>query len=163
GPRTREAFERFLGEHRAARDLMSGASPAEDFQSYAHLPFVTDRFFSEDRWFLTGEAGAFTDPFYSPGSDFIATANELTVAAIEADRAGEPLRERLEAYNAFYRLKYETTLRLYAKLYPVFGSFEVFRLKYLLDFNNYYNLVVWPFMAGRITDPAWIRDELRLG
>src|SRR5262249_33463180 len=34
-------------------------------------------------------------------------------------------------------------------------------LKYLLDFNNYYNLVVWPFMADRLTDVSWIREELK--
>ena len=31
-----------------------------------------------DRWCLVGEAGAFLDPFYSPGSDFIAMANTFT-------------------------------------------------------------------------------------
>ncbi len=30
------------------------------------------------RWSLVGEAGAFLDPFYSPGSDFIAISNTLT-------------------------------------------------------------------------------------
>ena len=164
-PRTQEAFEAFLREHRAARDLMEGAV-VEDFQAYAHLPYTTSHFFdAEDRWFLTGEAGAFTDPFYSPGSDFIATANELGVALLEADLRGEApadQKKRADAYDAFYKLKYETTLRLYAKLYPTFGSYEIFRLKFLLDFNNYYNLVTWPFMAGRITDPAWLEGEIRL-
>jgi hypothetical protein len=31
----------------------------------------------------------------------------------------------------------------------------------MLDFNNYYNLVVWPFMADKYRDPAWLRGELR--
>ena len=33
---------------------------------------------ASDRWCLVGEAGAFLDPFYSPGSDYIAIANTLT-------------------------------------------------------------------------------------
>lgn len=164
GPRTKEAFEAFLASHRSSRDLMAGAV-FEDFQAYSHLPYHTDRFFSPSRWGLTGESGAFVDPFYSPGSDFIATANEFVTSLILADldgRAAE-LPERAELYNAFYRLKYEATLRLYSKLYPIFGSYEVFRAKYLLDFNNYYNLVVWPFMADRLTDVAWLREELKFG
>jgi flavin-dependent dehydrogenase len=162
GPRTKEEFESFLDGHRACRDLMEGAV-FEDFQSYAHLAYHPETFFSKDRWALVGEAGAFLDPFYSPGSDFITTANEFTTSLILTERGGDAagLAERAEVYNAYYRFKYESTLRLYAKLYPVFGCFEVFRLKYLLDFNNYYNLVVWPFMADKLTDLDWLRAELR--
>ncbi len=164
GPRNKEAFEEFIKSHRSSRDLMEGAE-FEDYQGYAHLAYTTDQFFSTDRWGLTGEAGAFLDPFYSPGSDFITTANELLGSLILADFDGkkDEMAERVEVCNAFYRLKYESTLRLYAKLYPIFGSFEIYRLKYLLDFNNYYNLVVWPFMADKLTDMAWLKEELKFG
>ena len=160
--RTKEAFETFIKSHRSSRELMEGAV-FEDYQGYAHLAYYTDLFFSGDRWGLTGEAGAFLDPFYSPGSDFITTANELLTSLILTDLDGkkEEFQERLELHNAFYRLKYESTLRLYAKLYPIFGSFEIYRLKYLLDFNNYYNLVAWPFMADKLTDIRWLREELK--
>ncbi|MGK4002792.1 NAD(P)/FAD-dependent oxidoreductase [Sorangium sp. So ce1036] len=163
GPRTRAELERFLRAHRAVRDLLEGAE-LEDFQGYAHLPYHADRYFSTDRYAVTGEAGAFVDPFYSPGSDFIATSNEfitqMILADVRGDRAG--FEERVAAYDAYYRFKYDSTLRLYEHMYPVFGCFELYRLKYLLDFNNYYNLVLWPFMADRVTDVGWIREELRL-
>lgn len=161
GPRNREAFEAFLNEHRSSRDLMQGAI-FEDFQGYAHLPYHTEKFFSKDRWALTGEAGAFVDPFYSPGSDFIATANEFIGALLEADFGGarKDFEERVDMYDAYYRFKYESTLLLYSRMYPIFGSYEIFRLKYLLDFNNYYNLVYWPFLADKLTNVDWIRNEL---
>lgn len=161
--RKREPFEEFLRSHRSSRDLMEGAEFV-DFQAFAHLPYHSDKFFSEDRWALTGEAGAFVDPFYSPGSDFIATANEFIVSMIESELAGDTatFEKKVGAYNAYYRFKYELTLRLYAKLYPIFGSYEVFRLKFLLDFNNYYNVVVWPFMNDRLRDVDWIIEDLRL-
>src|SRR5262249_14669245 len=44
-----------------------------------------------------------------------------------------------------------------------FGSYEIYRLKYLLDFNNYYNLVVWPFMADKITELSWLREQVKFG
>ena len=161
GPRTKDEFEAFMRSHRSSRDLMEGAV-FEDFQAYAHLPYHSDVFFSKDRWALTGEAGAFTDPFYSPGSDFIATANEFIVSMILSDLDGDTtaFHEKVEAYNAYYKFKYESVIRLYIKMYPIFGSYEIYRLKYLLDFNNYYNLVLWPYMAGKLTDVAWIREEL---
>lgn len=74
-----------MNSHRSSRDLMQGAEFV-DFQAYAHLPYYTEQYFSKDRWALTGEAGAFVDPFYSPGSDFIATANEFIVSIV--DRVG---------------------------------------------------------------------------
>ena len=36
-----------------------------------------ERVYSPQRWALTGEAGAFADPLYSPGSDFIGLGNRL--------------------------------------------------------------------------------------
>jgi flavin-dependent dehydrogenase len=162
-PRAREELVRFLDGHRAARELLAGAE-MEDFQGYAHLPYHAEMYFSTDRLAVTGFAGAFTDPFYSPGSDFIATANEFIASMMLSDLDGDraAFEEKAAAYEAYYRFKYESTLLLYAKLYPVFGCFELFRLKYLLDFNNYYNLIYWPFLAGRVTDVGWIREELRL-
>lgn len=162
-PRKQAELESFLSGHRAAKDLLTGAKLV-DFQAYGHLSYFTDQYFSAtDRWALTGEAGAFADPFYSPGSDFIATANELIVSLILSDLAGDgEAEQKAKTYNAFYTFKYESTLRLYARLYPVFGSFDVFKLKFLLDFNNYYNTVFWPFLAETVTDTKWLGEELRL-
>ena len=173
GPRSREEMEAFLERHRAPRDLMKGAV-FEDFRTYAHLPFHSETYFSADRWALTGEAGAFTDPFYSPGSDFIATANDLITSIITKDYAergddaasaiaggeGGKLAELVGLSNAFYKLKYESSIALYANQYPIFGSQEIYRLKYLLDFHNYYNLVYWPFLADKLSDPAWLKEEI---
>lgn len=159
---TRESFEAFLSTHRATRELLEGAE-LEDFQQYSHLAYFTDQYFSKDRWATTGFAGAFTDPFYSPGSDFIAVANELIVELVKRDLShdAEGFSERVDVFNAYYKFWYERTIRIYARLYPVFGSYEVFRLKYMLDFNNYYNLVVWPFMADKYKDLEWLKAELR--
>jgi flavin-dependent dehydrogenase len=180
GPRSREEMEAFLQRHRAPRDLMKGAV-FEDFRTYAHLPFHSDTYFSTNRWAVTGEAGAFTDPFYSPGSDFIATANDLITGIINADadasegatspaaaataqnetsRETSRFTELTELANAFYRLKYESSIALYANQYPIFGSYEIYRLKYMLDFHNYYNLVYWPFLADKLTDTAWLKEEI---
>ena len=161
GPRNREAFEAFMRSHRSSRDLLEGAV-LQDFQSYVHLPYYSDVYFSKDRWGVTGEAGAFTDPFYSPGSDFIATANEFLTSMIVSDLDGDAalLREKADAYNAFYRFKYERDASASTSTsIKTFGSFELFRLKYLLDFNNYYNLVVWPFAAEASSPTSpWIQE-----
>ena len=52
------------------------ANALEDFLALQHFAHGCARVFSADGWALVGEAGVFTDPFYSPGSDFIAIGND---------------------------------------------------------------------------------------
>ena len=59
-------------EPQAAGVVEAHAGDLEDFLALQHFAHGCARVFSPDRWALTGEAGVFTDPFYSPGSDFIA-------------------------------------------------------------------------------------------
>ena len=61
----------------------------EDFLALRGFAYGCSRVFSPDRWALVGEAGLFTDPFYSPGSDFIAMGNDYAVDLIRRDHAGE--------------------------------------------------------------------------
>ncbi len=50
----------------------------EDFLRVQDFAYSVERVYSPDRWSLVGEAGAFADPFYSPGSDFIGYGNVFT-------------------------------------------------------------------------------------
>ena len=50
----------------------------EDFLRVRDFAYGVERVYSPDRWSLVGEAGAFADPFYSPGSDFIGSGNIFT-------------------------------------------------------------------------------------
>ena len=47
----------------------------QDFRALKRYAYGCRQLYSRDRWALTGEAGLFTDPFYSPGSDFIGIGN----------------------------------------------------------------------------------------
>ena len=60
----------------------------EDFLALQHFAHGCDRVFSPDRWAMTGESGVFTDPFYSPGSDFIAIGNDSSPISSHATCGG---------------------------------------------------------------------------
>src|SRR5207249_7366191 len=47
----------------------------------------------QSRWALSGEAGRFTDPLYSPGSDFIALHNTLITDAILTNNRADLVRK----------------------------------------------------------------------
>ena len=57
---------------------------------------------SQRAWALTGEAGGVHSPFYSPGSDFIGMSNTFITDLITRDLDGEPVEERVIAYNRVY-------------------------------------------------------------
>ena len=67
------------GDRGAAGDAL------EDFLALKHYAHGCERVISADGWSMVGEAGVFTDPFYSPGSDFIAIGNDLTADLIVRD------------------------------------------------------------------------------
>ena len=68
----------------ARRDQVEDFLKVEDFSYGAKQAFS-----ARDRWCLVGEAGAFLDPFYSPGSDFIALSNTLATDLVTRELDGE--------------------------------------------------------------------------
>ncbi len=101
------------------------------------------------RWALTGEAGGFLDPFYSPGADFIAMANTFIVELVRAERAGEPLRAPSLYFNELFLSFYDSTLTLYQDQYALFGEPRVMPVKVLWDYTYYWGVLCQIFFQGR--------------
>jgi hypothetical protein len=112
--------------------------------------------FSGDRWALTGEAGVFLDPFYSPGSDFIAIGNTYIADLIERDLRGEAISGRADVYQQLYFSFYESTLALYTDQYGLFGDPEVMPVKVIWDYTYYWGVLCQLFFQRRLTDLASI-------
>lgn len=160
-----EGFLSFLKSHRAVWDLLKDRAQLIDVLAYKQLAYGTRQFFGgADRWFLTGEAAAFSDPFYSPGSDFIAIENDFITDMIARDHAGESraqIAERSVTYDEFMKFRFEATLLLYRDLYPVLGSFELLKLKWDFDIACYYNLWAAPFWHDEHLDLHLLKGQLR--
>lgn len=135
----REGFLAHIRGHRAMADVLEGAELL-DHEVFTQLAFRTRRFFSPERWAVIGDAAAFTDPFYSPGSDFIAIENDLVTDLVTRDLAGEALAERCDTYDQYVHLRFDATMLLYTGQYPTLGSYELFRAKLFFDCACYYNL-----------------------
>jgi flavin-dependent dehydrogenase len=149
----------FLDGHRASRELLREAKWI-DFGGYGQLAYGTKQWFG-DRWALVGEAGAFTDPFYSPGSDFITLANDFTADLVARQADGEDTAERARLYDGYMQFRYAANVPLYADLYELFGSFELMSVKWDFDVANYYNLWVESYMQDLHLDVDHLRQELR--
>ncbi len=120
--------------------------PAEDFLCLRHYSHGSSQCFSKDRWSLVGEAGVFADPFYSPGSDFIAIGNSFTTQIVKAMMRGgadaEAQVARLaERYDRFYLRFADAATETYRKAAPLYGSPRAMAAKIYWDDFNYWSFV----------------------
>lgn len=137
---------------RVAASLDRAEHRLQDFLFLRHFSYGCRQVFSADRWALTGEAGLFLDPFYSPGSDFIAIANTFVCDLIGKDRAGTPVAPYADIYEKMYFSFYENTLTLYQDQYPLFGDAQVMPVKVIWDYTYYWSLLAPLYFSGRLTD-----------
>jgi hypothetical protein len=124
----------------------------QDFAFFRDFSYGCKQVFSPQRWALTGEAGLFLDPFYSPGSDFIAIANTYIATLIGKDLAGEHWQPYAAVYEQLYFSFYDSTLAMYQDQYHLFGDAQVMPLKVIWDYTYYWGVLAALFFAGRIAD-----------
>jgi hypothetical protein len=124
----------------------------QDFAGFEDFSYSAQRVFSEQRWALTGEAGAFLDPFYSPGSDFIAMSNTFITDLIERDLRGSPFEIYASIFNEIYLQIFDGNLAIYENQYPIFGNPIVMPVKVVWDFAYYWSFPAFFFFHERLCD-----------
>ena len=80
-----------------------------DHGSFKDFAYGCAQTLHPSRWALSGEAGRFTDPLYSPGGDFIALHNTLITDAILTTEARE-LAAKCQLYELLMQSLYESLL-----------------------------------------------------
>jgi flavin-dependent dehydrogenase len=115
---------------------------------------------SPQRWALIGEAGRFTDPLYSPGSDLISIYNTLVVDAIETDD-DQALGRKCRAAEQMQRVVYESYVPSYAVSYDCLGDQEAFSLKYSWELAVYFGFFVFPMLNNLLANREFMPGFLR--
>jgi flavin-dependent dehydrogenase len=125
----------------------------QDFAFFKNFSYGCKQVFDGgNRWALTGEAGLFLDPFYSPGSDFIAIANTFITELIAQDRSGRPASMYADIYQSIYFSLYQNMLPMYAGQYRMFGNSEVMPIKVLWDYTYYWGIVCQLYFQKKLWD-----------
>jgi flavin-dependent dehydrogenase len=137
---------------RLAVEVESKRDRLQDFVFLRKFSYGCKQVFSAERWALTGEAGVFLDPFYSPGSDFIGISNTYIADIIARDLKGELINARAHVYQQLYFSFYESTLALYQDQYAMFGDPNVFPTKVIWDYTYYWGILCQLFFQRRLTD-----------
>lgn len=156
---TMNTFDRaleWLHEHQplVARACEARRDKLMDFKFLRNYSYGCKQVFSGDRWALTGEAGVFLDPFYSPGSDFIAIANTYVCELIGLDRAGESVAPYARLFEQFYLSFYANTLSMYRGQYALFADAEVLSNKVIWDYTYYWGVLCQLVFQERLADVA---------
>lgn len=144
------------------------------WSGFTDFAYDVSRAFSPCRWALTGEAGRFSDPLYSPGGDLIALHNTLITDLVATDgaasmerRVGSRLEKKVQTYEQLARALYEAYLPSYAVSYDTLGDQETFSLRYAWELAVYFAFYVFPFTNDLFTEgrflPAFFRRFARLG
>jgi flavin-dependent dehydrogenase len=136
------------------RELDTRRDTLQDFAFFRHFSYGCKQVFSAQRWALTGEAGVFLDPFYSPGSDFIAIGNTYITALIERDSRGARINRDVRLFENLYFSFYRNMLTLYEGQYPMFGHAELMPLKVTWDYAYYWGVLCQIFFQRRLTEVA---------
>jgi flavin-dependent dehydrogenase len=145
----------FLREHEPHLAALIEGHEIEDFLCLKGYSHNVSRCWSADRWALVGEAGAFVDPLYSPGTDFIAAANKYTVEMMRTDygleqcaKNGssteefgcESLAEKANHLNILYRSMWGGCIDLFRRASPIYGHPSAMSAKVFID-----NFLYWSF------------------
>jgi flavin-dependent dehydrogenase len=109
-------------EPQLATTVAARVDDIEDFLRVEDYAYGVTQTYSKDRWSLVGEAAAFADPLFSPGSDFIGYGNIFTADLIKRDLDGENIDERLTYYNELYQRTFECVIAKYRDMYHLWGN-----------------------------------------
>ena len=134
-------------EHPLVAENLAGHA-ALDIHVLKDYAVSSQQMFSADGWMLSGDAGVFADPFYSPGADFIAFANGFISELI----CGAGTVDHWRKFQQYFLTFYSNTLSLYRGQYGGFGDRNMMLMKTVWDYSYYWGPLAKLYFSGRYTD-----------
>jgi len=128
-----------------------------DFRGIKHYAHNSDRFYATEKWGVVGEAGAFLDPFYSPGTDFISLGNTWLSDLILRDYRGEDVASRSIIYERVHKAFFNSWVPIYRHQYELYGNTQVMLAKILWDWAVYWAIPCLLFTNNGYTNLEVLR------
>ncbi len=130
-----------------------------DFKILKHYAHHTGRVYcAEDRWGVTGEAGAFLDPLYSPGTDFIAMNNSWLSDLITRDLRGEDITGRANVYEQSHLRLVDNWIPVYQNKYLLMGNTQIMVIKIFWDWATYWSVPTLLFTNKAFTNLSLLKE-----
>ena len=148
-------------EPECADSIRPNVDKMQDFLAVRKISRGAKQVFSADRWGLVGEAAALLDPFYSPGSDFIAIGNTMVGKLIEEDLAGRSIEHLAPTLQSVFLTLFQNNLITYRDQYPLFGNPRIMALKFVWDYAVYWGFPALLYFRGKLTDVSFIQSQAK--
>jgi flavin-dependent dehydrogenase len=130
-----------------------------DFKILKHYAHHTGRIYcAEDRWGVTGEAGAFLDPLYSPGTDFIAMNNSWLSDLIIRDLRGEDIAARANIYEQSHLRLVDNWIPVYQNKYLLMGNTQIMVIKIFWDWATYWSVPTLLFTNKAFINLSFLKE-----
>jgi flavin-dependent dehydrogenase len=129
-----------------------------DFLMLKHYAHHTERLYSADRWAVTGEAGAFLDPLYSPGTDFIGMNNTWLTDLIVRELDGEDIAFRAGVYEQSHLAMVDNWIPIYQNKYLLMGNTQIMVVKIFWDWAIYWSVPALLFTNRAFTDIKMLKE-----
>jgi flavin-dependent dehydrogenase len=130
-----------VNEPRGYKMLSKETHNLLDFKILKHYAHHSGRVYcAEERWGVTGEAGAFLDPLYSPGTDFIGMSNSWLCDLILRDLDGEDVTSRSHVYEQSYLSLVDHWIPVYQNKYLLMGNAQIMVMKIFWDWATYWSV-----------------------
>ena len=139
-------------EPQCAEIVLQHLDQLQDFKALKNHSHNCKQMFSAEGWCLTGDAGVFADPFYSPGNDFIAINNSFICQMVLKQLQGEDIAADVTAYENQFRIIYLAFMPTFQDQYPIMGHAKVMSIKVLWDFAIYWCGIGLLFFSNKLID-----------
>jgi flavin-dependent dehydrogenase len=146
-----------LNQPQLAEKVSTVSDSLMDFKYLKHFSHDCKQLWSNDRWAVTGEAGVFADPYYSPGTDFIAISNTFICDLITCKRSESQRQLHNIIYQKMYKSFFSSTMSLYEQQYAGFGDSRLTVVKSTWDYCYYWSVLAWLYFRNVMTDISFIR------
>ncbi len=139
-------------EPQCGAQIRAHADKLQDFSARKHYSCGCSQLFSANRWAITGDAGVFIDPLYSPGSDFIAISNTFISELIRRDFINDRFEQHARILNDLYFSLLDNTFHVFRGQYRLLGNSAVMSAKVVWDFAVYWAFLAFAYFNGKLHD-----------
>ncbi len=154
-----KAFEWFKkNEPIVYKNLIDKKEDILDFKVLKHFAHSCEKLYSTERWAITGESGLFLDPFYSPGTDFIALNNAFVGDLILRDLKGEDIDLRINVFERTHYAWFENWIPIYQNKYKLWGKTQTMVWKIFWDWAIYWSVHTLLFTNHGYTNIMVLRN-----
>lgn len=160
----RERAMEWLSKHEPQCAQAVADSEMLDFLVFRHFSRGCKQVLSPNRWAITGVAGIFSDPLYSPGNEFITISNTIITDTICRELDGEAIASRVDFFNELYLyFILDTSLTVVKGIYPMLDSSLIVTIKKIWHFAAHFSIFLPLIFNHKLADIdylTFIQEEL---